>query len=373
MKILVCVSEYFPHGSGIANVAYNIVESLKKQNIDCKICSPTGPDIKIGNESLIKYFGFLGILYFWLRVIYYVNRNKDEFDFFWYHNPLIPKKIKLKNNLVTIHTTYYGFMKNNFHPLYYYKLASIIEKKCFDKIKNILKFIAVSEQVKNELINIGINKEKILIIKNGVDTSIFKPSNDKETLRKKYNLPQKNLLILYLGRLTAVKQPIKLLKIFSLLEKRMNEITLLIVGDGELSKKVENYVYQNKIKNVIIFGKMDYKKDVPLLYSCCDCYISLSSYEGLPLTILEAISSGLPCIVSDIPNFSFIEQNRCGITIDYNNFEDSVNLIVNFIKNNTKKLSSNARKYAIENFDWKIIANEYVKQFNQLTKGKYCY
>ena len=59
MKILICTSEYYPQGSGIANVAYNVVEKLKKKGITCEVCSPVGPDIKLGSE--IKY-GRLSLL-----------------------------------------------------------------------------------------------------------------------------------------------------------------------------------------------------------------------------------------------------------------------------------------------------------------------
>jgi len=54
MKLLVCTTEYFPHGAGIANVVYNVVEHLKEQGVECTVCSPTGPDIILGSQRLIK-------------------------------------------------------------------------------------------------------------------------------------------------------------------------------------------------------------------------------------------------------------------------------------------------------------------------------
>ncbi|MGI6079023.1 MAG: hypothetical protein ACOYCB_12880, partial [Fastidiosipilaceae bacterium] len=56
-KLLVCATEYHPYGSGIANVVYNVVEHLKEQGVECTVCSPTGPDIKLGSLKLIEKTG----------------------------------------------------------------------------------------------------------------------------------------------------------------------------------------------------------------------------------------------------------------------------------------------------------------------------
>ena len=85
MKVLVCTSEYYPYGSGIANVAYNVVEQLKKMGIDCTVCSPTGPDIKLGSSKLIEKLGIVGLLYYWYKVANHFKNN--DYDVAWLHNP----------------------------------------------------------------------------------------------------------------------------------------------------------------------------------------------------------------------------------------------------------------------------------------------
>lgn len=59
MKLLVCATEYHPYGTGIANVVYNVVERLKELGVECTVCSPTGPDIKLGSLKLIEKTRFV--------------------------------------------------------------------------------------------------------------------------------------------------------------------------------------------------------------------------------------------------------------------------------------------------------------------------
>ena len=155
MKLLICASEYYPYGSGIANVAYNVVEQLKKKGIDCTICSPSGPDVKLGNYKLIKKFGIIGLLYYWYKVSKYVNDN--DYDILWAHNPIFLKKISIKKFLITYHTTYLGMLYQNLTPKIYYKISSKLESYCLNRISKKTKFTAVSPQVCKELEEMGMN------------------------------------------------------------------------------------------------------------------------------------------------------------------------------------------------------------------------
>lgn len=81
MKLLVCTTEYFPHGAGIANVVYNVVKQLKGTGVECTVCSPTGPDIKLGSPALIQKTGIGGLLYYWYQVSRYFKDN--NYDAVW--------------------------------------------------------------------------------------------------------------------------------------------------------------------------------------------------------------------------------------------------------------------------------------------------
>lgn len=365
MKLLICVSEYPPdYSAGIGNVAYNVVDRLKKMGVDCTVCSPNG-DIKLGSSRMIERYGIIGLLYYWHQVSNYFKKN--DFDAIWLHNPLLLKN-PFKNCLVTMHSTYCG-CSNRLKPRIYYKISSIIEKYCLNKIDGKTRFTVVSDQVCKELEKIGIKRKRITNIPNGVNTEQFKPADNKKIIRKKFGIPEDDLIILSLGRLTDAKQPQKLIEVFSVIETEMEHVTLIIAGNGELLDETMKFIKEKKLEKIRFLGYVDNNKIAPHLYACSDYYIMTSKYEGQPLTLFEAMASGLPCIVSDIPNLRIVRDIGCGIVVNFNDTEKAAQEILNYIaNNNNSEHAKNARKYSIENLDWNIIARKYFEEFEMLYK-----
>ncbi len=360
MKLLICLSEYPPiHSSGIGNVAHDVIKKLRSEGIECIVCSPTGPDIKLGSSLMIQKFGIIGLLFFWYGVSKYFKEN--DFDASWFHNPLFLIKTQLKRSIITIHTTYYGFSLQKFKPEIYYKISSIIEKHCLKNINHEARFTVVSPHLRNELKEIGINTDNIAYIPNGVDTEVFKPSNNKKKIRKSYGIPENDIIILSLGRLTEAKQPKKLIEVFNLIEKKNENVTLVIAGSGELLEETKKFVKEENISKIIFLGYVDHDIAVPELFACSDYYIMSSRYEGQPLSLLEAISSGLPCIVSDIPNLRLVEDANCGIIVDFSDVDKTSERISEYIKKDNSKHRENARRYAEENLDWNKITKKYLE------------
>jgi len=359
MKLLVCTYEYFPNGSGIANVVYNIVRELEKKGVDCTVCSPTGPDIRLGNRRLIAKTGILGLMDFWLKVS---KLDMTKYDAVWLNQPISLRKISHKNLVVTVHTTYHAYDKMGFYPWPYYRLAAFLEKLCLEKLDQNIKFVSISADIKNELSEIGIDKNRITCIPNGVDTHRFKPIKGSVASRIKLGLPENKKILLSVGRLTEQKQPCKLIELFSHLEKKDGNLFLAIAGKGELLEKSKDYAASLGVKNIRFLGFVP-DKILPKLYSTCDYYILLSKYEGQPLTLLEAMSSGLPTIVSNLPNLNIVEKNNAGISLNLKNMNSAAAKAIEFTKKNPALYSKNARKYA-ECVDWKNIAFVYLKIYN---------
>ena len=369
MKLLVCVSEYYPDGAGIANVTYYVVNQLQKMGVSCTVCSPTGPHIKLGSSSMIARYGRLGLLYDWHQVSRYFRQRDKNYDVAWLHNPLFIKHNPFEKSLITIHVTSYEKAVHRLHPLHlhlYYKISSIIERHSLTKTGlNSAKFTAVTSHVLEELAQIGVAREGISCIPNGVDTARFKPSDNKSTLRKKFDLPETELILLSLGRLSEAKQPYKLIKVFSLVSKSIQNITLVIAGNGELLESTKRLAREKELRNVRFLGYVNHGRDVPDLYAGSDYYIMTSKWEGQPLTLLEAMASGLPCIVSDIPALRIVEEVKCGIAVDFNSIETAASQIIEYLGSNKTNHSKNAREYVVSNLDWEIIAKRYLEEFEK--------
>lgn len=372
MKILICTPEYPPKASGIGIVAKSVAEELIRKGHECVICSPTGPDIQFGNQGYIEKFGGAGLLYFWENVRRFFRNDADNYDAIWLHHPLFIFKCPFNKLLITMHTTYYGYsilskkLKYNYFIRIYYAIIDRIERLALKKLNNErIIFSYIDNQVLNELTKIGINESNTKFISNGVNTIQFKPSNEKIRVRNecKLEIPEEHKIFLSVGRLTGQKRPFELIDVFTILNKQIQNSSLVIVGTGELSNKLHEYVSNLNIDNVHFLGFVE-DDLLAKLYSISDYYIMASEYEGQPLTLLEAMASGLPCIVSDIPNLRIVEDTNSGIIVDFSDKEKAACEIINYVSQDKSEHGKNARKHAVDKLDWSIIAEKYLHELN---------
>jgi len=370
MKILICTPEYPPKASGIGIVVKSVEEKFKRRGYECIICSPTGPDVQLGNQLYLEKFGGLGLLYFWECVRKTFNNNTN-YDLVWLHNPLFIAKNPFNESLITIHTTYEGFSsrsKLSGHSGWikaYYYMMKIIEKYSLTTcLKPNITFTSISKPVVEELQSYGI-KSKIAIIPNGTNTEQFFIHPNKNEIREYFNIPQNKIVLVWVGRLIEEKRPDVLIKLFSTFRTSSNKLFLVVVGNGKQRKPIEKLAEELQLKNIMFTGELNYSL-MPKIYACCDYYIISSIYEGQPLTLLEALSSGLPCIVSDIPNLRIVEESNTGIVVDFSDIETSAQKIFEYVSQDNSKYSLNARKYAEENLDWEIISGKYLEELKKL-------
>lgn len=138
---------------------------------------------------------------------------------------------------------------------------------------------------------------KYRVLHNAIDTKKY--IYDEKTaleVRNQYNLQDKTV-IGHVGRFNPQKNHDFLIKIFTECLKINDKCRLLLVGDGEERKKIEQKVKELGIQDKVIFTGV--RSDVEKLMQAMDVFVFPSLYEGLPVTMVEAQSAGLPCVISD--------------------------------------------------------------------------
>lgn len=369
MKLLVCASEYPPYGSGIANAVYNVVEYLKGQGVECTVCTPTGPDIKLGDWNLILKTGIIGLLNYWYQVSRHFKEN--NYDVVWLQNPLIIAGNPFPRCLVTIHSTYYGMSAQRIGspPIRLYEsLVTHVERSCLTRMPPTTLFTGVGKPILEELEMIGVAGDRITYIPNGVDIRHFHPSPDKKAFRKKFGIPEDDTILLSVGRLTPAKRPFTLLEVFSHIEKKRQDVALCIAGGGELLEATQDLARRMRLRKVLFLGNVDHDRDLPDLYTCVDYYIMTSKYEGgmPPLTLAEAMASGLPCIVSNIPNLAIAKKADCGRVVAFDDAAKAGNEILRYLNKKHQGHGVNARKYAESALNWDLLSARYAQIFEDL-------
>ena len=134
------------------------------------------------------------------------------------------------------------------------------------------------------------------LFRNAVDSDCF-IFNEKKRLEKRKELGvEKKFVLGHVGRFDAAKNQAFLLDIFQSVLKREKNAVLMLVGDGILRPSVEKKACELGLKDRVLF--LGLRSDIPELLQAMDAFVFPSIFEGLPVTIIEAQASGLPCIVS---------------------------------------------------------------------------
>lgn len=235
-------------------------------------------------------------------------------------------------------------------------IASWIHLKA---IKKISYPVAVSEAVACQLHKHDL---KINVIQNGVDTDYFNlPSLEKKaSLRKCLSLNANSIIFIYVGSLIQRKNPLFILEKLS---KYNIKFSLLFVGNGALKCYLESY--SNRFQ-----GDVKFMGNVPNVLDylqASDYFISASKSEGLPTTVLEAASVGLPLLLSDIPAHREIlcKNKSAGVLFKFTQ-SSLINAITSLKKCDYSLSSINARNLICENFSAEKMSKGYQNLYNKV-------
>lgn len=248
---------------------------------------------------------------------------------------------------------------NKFIYLKYEKLTKFID---YVKI-----FVSESEKsfaFDNKFIS---NKSYFQIISNGTINFEINPYLKKrirEKIRNKYKIRKNDALIVNVSRLVDQKNLFELIEICNLLKKTK----FIVLGEGDLFEKLSNEIERRNINNLLFLGKVSNVTDFLV---ASDIYLSTSFYEGHPLSILEAMSVGLPVVASNVVgNKDTIIHNQTGYLYELGNCKQASSFISELLKseNLRSKIGLNAKSQQRRCFNIKKMSSKYKNLYNELTK-----
>jgi glycosyltransferase involved in cell wall biosynthesis len=154
-------------------------------------------------------------------------------------------------------------------------------------------------------------KPRALVLSNGIELSKFNPNLDHAQFDREFGLNEENKKVLYVGRLMEEKGLDVLLRAYSIVEAKMPDTNLIIVGKGHLQASLEDQASKLGLENVIFTGFIS-DSLLKQAYASSDLFVLPSYAEIQPLVLLEALAMGLPAIgtnVGGVPEMIIEGQN----------------------------------------------------------------
>jgi len=239
----------------------------------------------------------------------------------------------------------------------------------------IQRYIPMSKDLEYWLINhIKISQEKITQIYNGVDVDKFYPSKEKSIELLPENFRLKNLVIIgTVGRQEPVKNPVLLLKAFIELVNAQPEkkeaVRLILIGDGSLNVALKAIAKDNDVEDLVWMSGD--RSDISDLLQILDIFVLPSLNEGISNTILEAMSTGLPVIATDVGgNPELVVNGQTGMLVKSQSVKELQLALDFYIENPETKIQhgSMARKLCVERFSLDRMVKDYLNVYDQIIK-----
>jgi len=226
------------------------------------------------------------------------------------------------------------------------------------------KIVAVSESTKRDIVNFfSISPKKISVVRPAIDYRYHKVATAEiiQRTRSNYGLPERYLL--YVGSMSERKNLLSVVKALNIIPPA-NRLPLVVVGaKTSYSNVVSEYIKNNDLDNWLIFPKRVETEHLPAVYQAADIFIYTSLYEGFGLPILEALSSGIPVITSNVsampeaagPDSRLIDPKRP---------DEIASSIIDILSDDSlrRKMVRNGYSYA-QKFDNKVVTEQMLQLY----------
>ena len=394
MKIAHLISQFYPYFGGAEICVHNICRTLSESGHSATVICTTPPADKKPDLNydiihlfpktcgLLRKIPFIGKYY----LEYELSRlqRKHKFDL-WQVTmgyPLAIYAIDFFNrNKIPCVLRCCGEDIQKYPEIGYgYRLDDKIDSLVKSKYPLFNGFVALTPSVMEEYLALGIPKDKIRIIPNGVNTAKFaeiRMRSDKAATRRKYGLSENKLLILTVGRYHPKKGFDDIPKIAKSLTDKNVLFDWAVVGKncGRIAEKFPECpgLGIRTIENFAVSGGEVFSlpsAELIELYCAADIFVLPTLIETFGMVLVEAMAAGLPIVTTDAPGVrDVISDGINGIKAPIKDTEAIAFLILKIIndKNLSSKLSENSIHHSREFYDWEIVCRQYLDLYKDVS------
>lgn len=246
------------------------------------------------------------------------------------------------------------------NQLRYVDLAKKIERLTFEKADLIT---CVSRPLKEQLVEMGIQADKIMVNPNGVDPDKYRPDIDGRRVRKKYGIEEAAIVIGFIGTFGAWHGAELLASAYVNVVKRNKNIHLLMIGDGLKLSEVKENLQELDPSQYTLTGLIPQVQG-PEYLAACDILVNPTvpnpdgtPFFGSPTKLFEYMAMGKAVVASGMDQMQeVLEQGRTALLVEPGNvleLEEALNKLVED-KELRRTLGINARKQVCEHYTWEI-------------------
>lgn len=254
------------------------------------------------------------------------------------------------------------------------KIISVMEKIMYNSADHI---VTVGQGYVEKFKERGIDENKISVVMNGVDRTLFYPRERNEELLKKHSLDGK-FICSYIGTIGMACALDTALESAEILQNQGNDkIKIVLIGDGAVREELEAKAKAKNLKNVVFLGRRP-KQEIPDWIASSDINLVHLKKTGLfqtvmPSKIFESAGCARPVLMG-VDGFSrdLVENAKMGISIEPENAKAMANALLKASENPEllKQLGENGHKNIAEKYDRDIQARNYLDILNSMYKSK---
>ncbi len=321
MRILFVTASYLPTANGVTFHISSTAQALRKMGHKVYILAPSFPGYRDLDKDVIRYPSLpnpfiknypVGIPFLSLRKL-----KRLKIDVIHTHHPLVIGQAasqmaeKLDKPLFfTAHTQYEQYL-NYYFPRGYDLTSKMLIKDLIKMSQKSKRVICPSVNTEKRLLKHGI--KNTIVINNGVEDYFFAKPKEK---------PLNPPTLAFTGRLEREKNPFELIKIARDLKKTTPNFKFWILGSGLLFQKMQDQTLKMGLEENITFtGTVD-RKLIPEIYKSVHLFVTPSLSEVMPLSILEAMASGIPTLALKNSGLEeIVIDNKSGFICEKNSRE----------------------------------------------------